>query len=37
MWLRINAAAHQVIVGPKEALAVRDVYFSDCNWLVDSI
>ena len=32
----INAAAHQVIVGPKEALAVRDVYLSDCNWLVDS-
>ena len=31
----IDAAAHRVIVGPKEALAVRDVYLSDCNWLVD--
>ena len=30
----IDAEAHQVIVGPKEALAVRDVYLSDCNWLV---
>ena len=31
----IDAGAHRVIVGPKEALAVRDVYLSDCNWLVD--
>ena len=31
----IDADAHQVIVGPKEALAVRDVYLSDCNWLND--
>ena len=31
----IDAKAHRVIVGPKEALAVRDVYLSDCNWLVD--
>ena len=30
----IDALAHRVIVGPKEALAVRDVYLSDCNWLV---
>ncbi|MGC6517193.1 MAG: tRNA 2-thiouridine(34) synthase MnmA, partial [Candidatus Puniceispirillaceae bacterium] len=30
----IDASAHQVIVGPKEALAVCDVYLSDCNWLV---
>ena len=31
----IDAEAHRVIVGPKDALAVRDVYLSDCNWLVD--
>jgi len=32
----IDASAHRVIVGPKEALAVEDVYLSDCNWLVDT-
>ena len=32
----IDAPTHRVIVGPKEALAVRDVYLSDCNWLVDA-
>ena len=32
----INADTHEVIVGPKEALAVRDVYLSDCNWLVEN-
>lgn len=31
----IDADTHRVIVGPKDALAVRDVYLSDCNWLVD--
>ena len=31
----IDAPSHRVIVGPKDALAVRDVYLSDCNWLVD--
>ena len=30
----IEAEAHRVVVGPKEALAVKDVYLSDCNWLV---
>ena len=29
----IHADKHQVVVGPKEALAVRDVFISDCNWL----
>ena len=33
----IDAAAHRVIVGPKEALAVRDVTLSDCNWLTDDL
>ena len=32
----IDATSHRVIVGPKEALAVEDVYLSDCNWLVDT-
>ena len=31
----IDADKHQVIVGPKDALAVRDVFISDCNWLAD--
>ena len=33
----INAASHQVIVGPKEALAVHEVHLSACNWLVDEL
>lgn len=33
----IDADSHRVIVGPKEALAVRDVYLSDCNWLVPDL
>ena len=31
----IDAKTHRVIVGPKEALAVRDVTLSECNWLVE--
>ena len=31
----IDAEKHQVVVGPKEALAVRDVFISDCNWLAE--
>ena len=33
----IDAETHRVIVGPKEALAVRDVYLSDCNWLSNDV
>lgn len=31
--ISINAAANQVIVGPKEALARDIIYMNDCNWL----
>jgi tRNA-specific 2-thiouridylase len=31
--VRLDAAKHQVIVGPKEALAVNTLYLKDTNWL----
>lgn len=31
--VRIDAERHQVIVGPRDALAVRDVYVKELNWL----
>lgn len=33
--VRIDAAANQVIVGPKEALARDIIYIEECNWLGD--
>ena len=33
----INAAAHQVIVGPKEFLSCKKIKISDCNWLIDLV
>lgn len=34
--LRIDAAQHRVIVGPKEALARKTLHLQDCNWLTDA-
>ena len=33
----INPEVHEVIVGPKSALACRDVYLDEVNWLLPSI
>ncbi len=33
----IDADAHEVIVGPQHALACRDVYLDEVNWLVPSL
>ena len=35
--VRIDPALNQVIVGPREALAVRDVYVKELNWLAGPI
>ncbi|MEM7039201.1 MAG: tRNA 2-thiouridine(34) synthase MnmA, partial [Bacteroidota bacterium] len=34
--IKIDAAANQVIVGPKESLARNILYLEDCNWLHDT-
>ncbi len=33
----LDAEAHEVIVGPQHALACRDVYLDEVNWLVPSL
>ena len=35
--VRIDPASHQVIVGPKEALAKTSLAITDCNWLVGDV
>lgn len=35
--VRLDAAANQVIVGPKEALARDIIKISDCNWLIPEL
>ncbi|MGQ0527041.1 MAG: tRNA 2-thiouridine(34) synthase MnmA, partial [Alphaproteobacteria bacterium] len=34
--VRIDTAAHAVIVGPKEALACTVIHIQECNWLSDA-